>query len=229
MNPVVAQYVLDLSVLNLPALNGYVLDLDYGEQVIREYKDLIWLVLTLMSTLIVIYGILLPQRNNARQRKQEATLSLIDRWTAQHIPQTLVAYQTEVFRQALPRSVTSEHKTHLFSFFHTVALLIREQKVEEALLRKSQICLGFLCFYGTLLNEQPDFLQRPTYYGKAFHDLYRQWRGVAKRYKGMQLEFSSMAEGATPTLDAKQLMPSAGADVPASEGKKPPLYVVPHH
>lgn len=224
MSDLLQQYVLDLSVLN-----DYTLDLAYAQTWISRYKDLIWLVLTLFSSLIVVYGILLPQRNNAKQRKQEATLSLIDRWTAHEIPYALLAYQNQVGK-AGAKPVQSESKTKLYSFFHTVALLIREKKVDEALLQKSQIAMGFLCFYATLLIEQPDLLNNPTYYGREFQALHRRWKHMVKRYGKADFDMDRVNQ---PWIDANRIVEAAKAsagsessEAPAGE-KRPHLQIVP--
>jgi hypothetical protein len=153
----------------------YILDLDYADWLVGQYKELIWLVLTLVSTSAILYGLYLPTRNASRQRRHEATLSLIDRWTSQSLPFALSEYQREVSEQPIPL-INSEAKSRLYSYFHTVALLIREQKVEESLIRKSQISAGFVCFYNTLLIEQPDLTHKHTYYGREFQKLFRKWR-----------------------------------------------------
>ena len=169
--------------------NDYFFDPSYAQYLISSYKDLIWLVLTMVSTLAVVYGIFLPQLNSLRQRKHEATLSLIDRWTSQNLPQAVCEYGTQVRTQPVPL-VYSEPKSKLYSFFHTVALLIREKKVDEHLIKKSQIGIGFVAFYNNLLIEQPDLPQKHTYYGRDFFSLYQRWKGLIKKHpQGLDLFF----------------------------------------
>ena len=208
--------MLDLSFLL--DYTDYDIDLEYAEQLIRQYKDSLWLILSLVSTLVVIYGIILPQQNNAQQKKLEATLSLIDRWTAQGLAHDLLKYQQQVALEKATQ-IHAESKTRLCSFFHTVALLIKEKKIEEALIRKSQIGVGFICFYATLTIEQPDLLEKHSFYGPSFRSLHRRWRGLIKTSKGptdthLPKEFAHLFPGIS--LEASTL-----------EAEKPHLRVLP--
>jgi hypothetical protein len=170
-----------------PAMFEYEFDPEYAQQLISQYKDLLWLVVSLLSTFVVIYGILVPQRNNNHHKKLEATLSIMERWTGQGLAHALLEYQQQVI-QDHACNISSESKSRLCSFYHTIALLIRENKVDEALIRKSQIGISFLCFYAALAIEQPSMLEKQTFYGRDFLGLYRRWRGLAKLPRHYQKE-----------------------------------------
>ncbi|MBY0404986.1 MAG: hypothetical protein K2X66_13890, partial [Cyanobacteria bacterium] len=170
---------LDLSQYDF-VVNGYHLDLNYAQTIASDYKDLIWLILTMVSTGGILLGLYLPQRNMAKHKVQEATLSLIHRWNSQNLPHALNTYQQEVAQGNTPL-INSDAKTALYSFFHTVEFLIKEKKVDESLVRKSQIGLGFISFYSTVVLEHPDMFKSHTYYGKTFQTLYRRWKGLAKK------------------------------------------------
>jgi hypothetical protein len=194
--------------------NDYSFDPSYAQYLIARYKDLIWLVLTMVSTLAVVYGIFLPQLNSLKQRKHEATLSLIDRWTSQNLPQAVSEYATQVRSEPVPL-VYSEPKSKLYSFFHTVALLIREKKVDEDLIKKSQIGIGFVAFYNNLLIEQPDLPQKHTYYGRDFFSLYQRWKGLLKKHpQGLDLFFPTTVSSYTPSLDPTLLQQQQRIELP---------------
>lgn len=217
----------DLLDLDL-SLFGYSFDPEFAQEVISQYKDLIWLVLTIISTSLVLFGIYVPQRNSSKQRTAEATLSLIDRWNSQQLPAALLEYQHQVSSMSTPL-INSEPKAQLYSYFHTVSLLIRERKVDEALIRKSQISAGFLCFYATLLAEQPDIFKKHTYYGREFQVLHRRWKGIAKRlhqfntFPGTSEPLTAVSSGLLEAASAE----GTGETTGKYGKKKSHLYVVP--
>jgi hypothetical protein len=97
--------------------------------------------------------------------------------------------------------------------------LIREKKVDEDFIKKSQIGIGFVAFYNNLLIEQPDLPQKHTYYGRDFYGLYQRWKGLLKKHpQGLDLFFpmavSSYASASTDFVNPVLLQQEQRVEVP---------------